>query len=132
MIAVHEQSANWNGSMILEKLQNVMAVTDGSCRSSHLKQPERGQIVTEQEDLKKRYAAAAELRSKKVDEIRELLAIPPGPGDQEAVKLIAGWRETGQVCVPAEQKTKTQRLLREWQCIHIAVHRNTGRIGAIR
>jgi hypothetical protein len=76
--------------------------------------------VTEQEDLKKRYAAAAELRSKKVDEIRELLAIPPGPGDQEAVKLIAGWRETGQVCVPAEQKTKTQRLLREWQCIHIA------------
>jgi hypothetical protein len=40
--------------------------------------------------------AAAELRTKKVDEIRELLAVRPDPGDEEAVKFIALWRETGE------------------------------------
>jgi hypothetical protein len=76
--------------------------------------------VTKREDLEKKYTAAAELRTKKVDEIRELLAIPPSPADEEAVKFIARWRETGEVCVPAELKAKAQRLLREWHSIHMA------------
>jgi hypothetical protein len=76
--------------------------------------------VTKRKDLERKYAAAAELRSKKVDEIREPLTIPPDPGDEEAVKFIAQWRETGQVSVPAQLKTKVQRLLQEWHSIHMA------------
>lgn len=76
--------------------------------------------MTKLEDLKKKYAAAAELRMKKVDEIRELLAIPPDPRDERAVEFIAHWLETGQVSVPIELKTEAQRLLREWQSIHMA------------
>jgi len=75
--------------------------------------------VTRREELEKKYTAAAELRTKKVDEIRELLAIPSNPADEEAVQFIARWRETGQVSVPAELKTKAQRLLREWHSIHM-------------
>jgi hypothetical protein len=51
--------------------------------------------VNKRQDLKEKYASAAELRTKKVVEIGELLAIPPHPGDEEAVKFIAQWRETG-------------------------------------
>jgi hypothetical protein len=76
--------------------------------------------VTKREDLEKKYAAAAELRTRKVDEIREMLAIPPSPADEEAVRFIAQWRETGQVFVAAELKTKAQQLLREWHSIHMA------------
>jgi len=76
--------------------------------------------VTKLKDLKKKYAAAAELRMQKVDEIRELLAIPPDPRDEQAVEFIAHWLETGQVSVPLELKTEAQRLLREWQSIHMA------------
>ena len=61
----------------------------------------------------KKYSAATKLRAKKVDEIRELLAMPPDPSDEEAVKFIAWWRETGQVSVPAQLKTKAQLLLRQ-------------------
>jgi hypothetical protein len=83
-------------------------------------QRKRGPIVTKRQDLKKRYTAAAKLRTKKVDEIRELLGIPPDPGDEEAVEFIGQWRETGRVSVPAQLKTKAQRLLREWHSIHMA------------
>jgi len=76
-------------------------------------------IVAKPDDLKKKYASAATLRTKKVDEIRELLAIPPDPNDEEAVEFIAQWLETGQVSVRAELKAKAQRLLREWQSIHM-------------
>jgi len=75
--------------------------------------------VAKRDDLKRKYASAAALRTKKVDEIRELLAIPPDPSDEEAVEFIAQWLETGQVSVPAELKAKAQRLLREWQSIHM-------------
>jgi hypothetical protein len=77
-------------------------------------------IVTKRQDLERKYAAAAELRTRKVDEIRELLAIPPHPGDEEAVEFIARWRETGEVSVPAQLLTKAQRLLREWHSMHKA------------
>jgi hypothetical protein len=77
-------------------------------------------IVTKPQDLKRKYAAAAELRTRKVDEIRELLAIPPHPGDEEAVEFIARWRDTGEISVPAQLLTKAQRLLREWHSIHKA------------
>jgi hypothetical protein len=98
-----------------------MAVTVAAGRSSHLKKRERGySIVTKRQDLKKKYATAAELRTKKVDEIRELLAISSDPGDEQAVKFIAQWRETGRVSVPAQLKTKVQRLLHEWHNIHMA------------
>jgi hypothetical protein len=76
--------------------------------------------VNKRQDLKEKYASAAELRTKKVVEIGELLAIPPHPGDEEAVKFIAQWRETGRVSVPTQLKTKAQRLLREWLSIHMA------------
>ena len=69
--------------------------------------------MTKREDLETKYKAAAELRTKKVDEIRELLAIPPDPRDEKAVEFIAQWLETGQV-------SEAQRLLREWQSIHTA------------
>jgi hypothetical protein len=80
----------------------------------------RKTIVTKREELKKKYAAAAELRTNKVGEIRELLATPPDPRDEQAVKFIAQWRETGRVSVPAQLKTKAERLLREWHSIHMA------------
>jgi hypothetical protein len=54
--------------------------------------------VTKRQDLKRKYAAAAKLRTKKVDEIRE----------------------TGQVSVPRQLRTEAQRLLREWHSIHLA------------
>jgi len=76
--------------------------------------------VTKQEGLKKKYAAAATLRTKKVDEIRELLAIPPDPRDEVTVEFIAHWLNTGQVSVRTELKTKAQCLLREWHSIHMA------------
>jgi hypothetical protein len=86
-----------------------------------LRRRERGHsIVTKRQGLKKKYATAAGLRAKKVDEIRELLAISPDPGDEEAVKFIAQWRETGQVPVSAQLKTKVRRLLHEWHSIHMA------------
>jgi hypothetical protein len=75
--------------------------------------------VTKRQDLKKKYAGAAELRTKKVAEIRKLLAIP-SDGDEEAVEFIAQWRETGRVPVPPQLKTRAQRLLREWHSIHMA------------
>jgi hypothetical protein len=97
-----------------------MAVTEAAGRSSHLKRRERGHsIVTKRQDLKKKYATAAELRTEKVDKIRQLLAISPDPGDEEAVKFIAQWRETGQVPVSAQLKTKVRRLLHEWHSIHM-------------
>jgi len=77
-------------------------------------------IVAKRDALKRKYAAAAALRTKKVDEIRELLAIPANPSDENAVEFIAQWLETGQVSVPTELKTRAQRLLREWQSIHMA------------
>jgi hypothetical protein len=80
----------------------------------------RKTIVTKREELKKKYAAAAELRTNKVVEISELLAIPPDPRDEQAVTFIAQWRETGRVSVPAQLKTKAERLLREWRSIHMA------------
>jgi len=76
--------------------------------------------VAKRDDLNKKYASAAALRTKKVDEIRELLAIPPDPSDEEAVEFIAEWLETGQFSVSDELKAKAQRLLREWQSIHMA------------
>ena len=87
--------------------------------------------MTKRQDLLKRYAAAAELRSKKVDEIRELLAIPPNPGDEEAVKFIAQWRETGEVSVPAQLETKAQRLLREWHSIHLVCIETQNELGLL-
>jgi hypothetical protein len=77
-------------------------------------------IVAKRDALKRKYAAAAALRTKKVDEIRELLAIPADPSDEAAVEFIAQWLETGQVSVPAELKGDAQRLLHEWQSIHMA------------
>jgi hypothetical protein len=77
-------------------------------------------LVTIREELKKKYAAAAELRTKKVVEIRELLAIPPDPRHEEAVKFIAQCRETRRVSVSAQLKTKAERLLGEWRSIHMA------------
>jgi hypothetical protein len=79
----------------------------------------RGSLVTKRQDLKKKYAAAAGLRTKKVDEISKLLGIPRDPDDQEAVKFIPQWRETGKVSVPAHLKTKALRLLREWHSVHM-------------
>jgi len=76
--------------------------------------------VIKRDDLKKKYTAAAKLRIKKVDEIRELLAIPHDPRDKQAVEFIARWLETGLIPVAAELKTKAERLLREWQSIHMA------------
>jgi hypothetical protein len=76
--------------------------------------------VTKRQDLERKYAAAAELRTRKVDEIRELLAIPPQPGDEEAVEFIARWRDTGEISAPAQLFAKAQHLLREWHSIHKA------------
>jgi hypothetical protein len=97
-----------------------MAITEVAGWSSHLNRKLKGTIVTKRRDLEKRYAAAAQLRTKKVDEIRGQLGILPDPDDEEAVKFIARWRETGKAPVPAQLKTKTQRLLREWHSIHMA------------
>jgi len=77
-------------------------------------------IVTTRDDLRKKYEAAAALRTKKVDEIRELLAIPPDPSDEKAVEFIVQWLETGRVSIPGKLRSKAQRLLREWQSIHMA------------
>ena len=87
--------------------------------------------MTKGQDLKRKYAAAAKLRTQKVDEIRELLTIPRDPGDEEAVKFIAQWRDTGEVSVPAQLETKAQRLLREWHSIHLVCIETQNELGLL-
>jgi len=71
--------------------------------------------VTKCEDLKK-LGRVAELRSKKADEIRGLLSISSDADDQEVLRIIKWWQEigAGEASIPAELKTKVDRLFREF------------------
>jgi len=75
--------------------------------------------LTKREDLK-RFSKVKELRLKKLDEIRRLLSISPDADDREVLGIIKWWRETGadETSVPAELKTKVDRLLSEFHTLN--------------
>jgi hypothetical protein len=77
--------------------------------------------MTRREDLRK-LSEMADLRLKKLDEIREFLSISPEATDQDVLGVIKWWQKTagGEPSVPAELKTKVDRLLCEFQSIYDA------------
>ena len=68
--------------------------------------------MTRRQDLKREWLVVAELRSDKLEEIRELLSISPDADADEAVRIMKWWREIGDV-LPTELKNHGDRLLRE-------------------
>ena len=50
--------------------------------------------MTRREDLRK-LSEVMDLRSKKLDEIRRFLSISPDADDQDALRIMKWWRETG-------------------------------------
>jgi hypothetical protein len=77
--------------------------------------------MSKREELKT-FSKVKELRLKKLDEIRRLLSISPNADDQEVLGIIKWWRETGagEASVPAELKTKVNRLLSEFHTLNEA------------
>ena len=77
--------------------------------------------MTKWEDLKN-LSKVGERRLKKLDEIRELLSISPDADHREILGVVRWWRETGanEASVPAELKTKVDRLLCEYHSINDA------------
>jgi hypothetical protein len=74
--------------------------------------------MTRREDLRK-LSEVTDLRLKKLDEIREFLSISPDADDQDVLGVVKWWQKTacGDPSVPAELKTKADRLLCEFQSI---------------
>jgi len=68
---------------------------------------------------KKQWFAGVDLRSRKMDEIRELLSIPPDEDDtSRAIEQIEHWLKTGEICVSVELRAKAQQLVSEWYALH--------------
>ena len=71
--------------------------------------------MTMRQDLKEEWLIVAELRSKKAEEIRELLSISANADLEEVLRIIKWWRETGDGnTTPAKLKSHADRLLREF------------------
>jgi len=77
--------------------------------------------MTRREDLRK-LSGVAELRLKKLDEIKEFLSISPDTEEQDVVGIMKWWKKTaaGEPSVPAELKTEMDRLFTEFQSINDA------------
>jgi hypothetical protein len=77
--------------------------------------------MTRREDLAK-LSEVLELRSKKLDEIREFLSMSPEADDKEVIGVMKWWQETatGDPSVPLELKTKATRLFGEFHSINDA------------
>jgi hypothetical protein len=75
--------------------------------------------MTRREYLRK-LSEVAELRLKKLDEIREFLSISPDTDDQDVLGIMKWWEKTaaGEPSVPAELKTKVDRLFCEFHSIN--------------
>ena len=60
-----------------------------------------------------------ELRLKKLEEIREFLAILPDAEEQDILGIMKWWQKTAAVqsSVPTELKTRADRLFREFHTI---------------
>jgi len=74
--------------------------------------------MTNRENLK-RLNEVAELRSKKLDEIREFLSISPEADARDVLVIMKWWRQTAanEPSVSPELKTKAERLSREFHGI---------------
>jgi hypothetical protein len=70
--------------------------------------------MTRRQDLEEEWLVVAELRSKKTEEIRELLSISPNADAEEVLRIMKWWRETGDGSIPAKLKSHADRLVREF------------------
>jgi hypothetical protein len=77
--------------------------------------------MMQREDLK-RLSKVAELRLKKLDEIRRLLSISPDADERDVLRMMKWWRKTGagEASVPVELKTRVDRLLCEFHSLNDA------------
>lgn len=77
--------------------------------------------MTRREDLRK-LNGVMDLRSKKLDEIRNFLSISPDADDQDVLGMMKWWQETAaeEPSVPIELKTEVDRLFREFDNINNA------------
>jgi len=74
--------------------------------------------MTRRQDLKEEWLVVAELRLKKLEEIRELLSISFNPDADEILRIMKWWRETGDGSIPAKLKSHADRLLREFHSLN--------------
>ena len=77
--------------------------------------------MTRRENLRK-LGEVTELRSKKLDEIREFLSVSPDADDQDVLGIMKWWQKTaaGEPSVPPELKTRADQLFREFHSINDA------------
>jgi len=75
--------------------------------------------MTRRENLRK-LNEVAELRAKKIDEIREFLSIAPDADDNDVLGIMRWWQKTaaGEPSVPPELRTRANRLFREFDNIN--------------
>jgi hypothetical protein len=76
--------------------------------------------MTRRQDLKEEWLVVAELRAKKVGEIRELLSLSLNVDADEVLKIMKWWRETGDGSIPAKLKSHADRLVREFHSLNEA------------
>jgi hypothetical protein len=74
--------------------------------------------MTRRQDLKEKWLVFAELRLKKLEEIRELLSISFNADADEILRIMKWWRETGDGSIPAKLKSHADRLLREFHSLN--------------
>jgi hypothetical protein len=74
--------------------------------------------MTRRQDLKEEWLVVAELRLKKLEEIRELLSISFNADADEILRIMKWWRETGDGSIPAKLKSHADRLLREFHSLN--------------
>ena len=71
--------------------------------------------MTRRQDLKEKWLVFAELRLKKLEEIRELLSISFNADADEILRIMKWWRETGDGSIPAKLKSHADR---RWSISH--------------
>jgi len=77
--------------------------------------------MTSAKDLRK-LSEVAELRLKKLDEIKDFLSISPDTDDRDVLGIVKWWQKTadGEPSVPTELKTKVNSLSGEFYSINDA------------
>jgi hypothetical protein len=79
-------------------------------RASRLRWP---RCRHQSEDLTNEWPAVAELRSMKVEEIRDLLSISPAASVEEVLRIVKWWQDSHDGSFPTKLKSQAHRLLSE-------------------